>query len=419
MANSPKDPQPPFSLECYHVSEKYGFILPDPLAELPPYYKPWMEIAHCITDLINSRTLRKRILQMPQLDSTFLQTHRELRLAHLALSIMTAGYVWQEGEKGTMKVLPQNLAIPFWEVSQRLGLPPILTHADGVLANWKKIDPEGPFDIENLELLLTLPGGASVKGFFLVTLMVEKAAVPGLKAIPLVINGMRCGDVSMVTKALEDIAQALNNMMEALKLMHKYVDPVVFYGTMRIFLSGWKDNTSLVDGLVYEGVQAEPMQFSGGSAAESSLLHCFDELLGVSHESESGAFLLRMRDYMPPDHKRLIEDISSCPSLRQFVLHWGSAHLSTAFKRCVTELAALRSYHIKVVSRYVTVQAARARQLRLQGEEDKTNALGKAPKALEERGTGGTGIMSFLKSVRDQTKKISLNPPKADPSPNN
>lgn len=112
---------------------------------------------------------------MPLLSSQFLQKHRELRLAHLALSMMTMGYTWQEGEKDTVEVplchsaltfvistfhdlccfavynlyysssqkLPHNLAVPFWEVSQRLGLPPILTHADAALANWRKKDPQG------------------------------------------------------------------------------------------------------------------------------------------------------------------------------------------------------------------------------------------------------------------------------------
>lgn len=42
------------------------------------------------------------------------------------------------------------------------------------------------------------------------------------------------------------------------------------------------------NGLVYEGVQTEPLEYSGGSAAQSSLLHCFDELLGVKHEGKSG-----------------------------------------------------------------------------------------------------------------------------------
>lgn len=107
--------------------------------------------------------------QMPLLSSNFLQKHKELRLAHLALSMMTMGYVWEEGEKDTVevtncllvflflfllppvfcflsysfKILPRSLAVPYWEVSQRLGLPPIITHADAVLANWKRKDPDG------------------------------------------------------------------------------------------------------------------------------------------------------------------------------------------------------------------------------------------------------------------------------------
>lgn len=39
------------------------------------------------------------------------------------------------------QVLPKALALPFWLVSRRLGLPPILTYADSVLANWKLKDP--------------------------------------------------------------------------------------------------------------------------------------------------------------------------------------------------------------------------------------------------------------------------------------
>lgn len=50
----------------------------------------------------------------------------------------------------------------------------------------------------------------------------------------------------------------------------------------------WKDNPLMPEGLVYEGVHEKPMEFSGGSAAQSSILHCFDELLGVQHEGNSG-----------------------------------------------------------------------------------------------------------------------------------
>ncbi|KAK5871572.1 hypothetical protein PBY51_004448 [Eleginops maclovinus] len=408
MAAPESDSECLFSLEPYHVSEELGFILPDPLEELPPYYQPWMDIALQVPELVHSHKLRLHINQMPLLSSQSLQKHSELRLAHLALSAMTMGYVWQEGENDTVEVLPHNLAVPYWEVSQRLGLPPILTHADAVLANWKKNDPDGPFDMENLELLVSLPGGDNVRGFFMVTLLVELAAVPALRNIPTVINGVRCGDTEAVARALEEISESMQDMTDALKLMHDYVDPSVFYGIMRIYLSGWKDNPSMPKGIVYEGVQEEPMEYSGGSAAQSSLLHCFDELLGVKHEEKSGAFLTRMRNYMPPGHKQLIHDISLQLSLKAFVQHQASQRLNEAFQHCVQKLLALRSYHISVVSRYITVPAARARQLRNQSQESEQDMISRAPTALEERGTGGSGIMSFLKTVRNQTKDTLL-----------
>ncbi|XP_032372919.1 indoleamine 2,3-dioxygenase 1 isoform X1 [Etheostoma spectabile] len=408
MASPDSDSKALFSLDSYHVSEELGFILKDPLEELPPYYQPWMDIARRVPELVDSHELRFHVNEMPLLSCQFLQKHRELRLAHLALSVLTMGYAWQEGESNTVQMLPHNLAVPFWEVSQRLGLPPILTHADAVLANWKKKDPQGPFDMENLELLFRLPGGDSVKGFFMVTLLVELAAVPALRNIPVVINGVRCGDAEAAASALDAVCQALQDMTDALKLMQVYVEPSVFYGIMRIYLSGWKDNPCMPKGLVYEGVRAEPMEFSGGSAAQSSLLHCFDELLGVEHQATSGAFLTRMRDYMPPAHRQLIQDISSQPPLKTFVQQQAGERLHQAFQRCVTKLLALRSYHINVVSRFISVPAARARQLRHQRRELEAEMVSRAPAALEERGTGGSGIMTFLKTVRDQTKDALL-----------
>lgn len=45
---------------------------------------------------------------MPLLETDLLQSHRELRLAHLALGIITMGYVWQEGEEDKIKVTQWN-----------------------------------------------------------------------------------------------------------------------------------------------------------------------------------------------------------------------------------------------------------------------------------------------------------------------
>ncbi|NXT09245.1 I23O2 dioxygenase, partial [Prunella fulvescens] len=391
-----EEPPLPLALPRFQVSEEFGFLLPNPLTELPAPYGPWMDIAHQLPQLITSHQLRSRVHQMPQLSTQHLRGREELHLAHLVLSFITMGYVWQEGEEGTVQVLPRNLAVPYWEVSQALGLPPILSHADFVLANWRRKDPNG-----NLDTILTLPGGESLRGFILVTLLVEKAAVPGIKAIPRALGAILQRDEETLLRALQELAGAIEAMSEALRRMHDHVDPEVFYSVIRIFLSGWKDNPAMAQGLIYQGVSPEPMAFSGGSAAQSTVLHAFDELLGICHHQDSAAFLLRMREYMPPAHRAFVEEIRGAASLRQLVLRSGDARLRAAFNRCVSSLADFRSYHIAIVTKYIAVAAAKAKARRA----EPGSSAGKAPSALEDKGTGGSHIFSFLKSIRDTTRE--------------
>ncbi|NWY39974.1 I23O2 dioxygenase, partial [Sylvia atricapilla] len=403
-----EEPPLPLALARFQVSEEFGFLLPDPLTELPEPYSPWMDIAHELPQLIMSHQLRSRVHQMPQLSTQHLRGREQLHLAHLALSFITMGYIWQEGEEGTVQVLPRNLAVPYWEVSQALGLPPILSHADFVLANWRRKDPHGyhPQSLaplcRNLDTIITLPGGESLRGFILVTLLVEKAAVPGIKAISQALGAVLQGDGDTLHRALEELAGAIEAMSTALRRMHDYVDPEVFYSVIRIFLSGWKDNPAMPHGLVYEGVSPEPLAFSGGSAAQSTVLHAFDELLGICHRQDTAAFLHRMRDYMPPAHRAFVERIRGAASLKQHVLCSGDARLRLAFNRCVSALTDFRSYHITIVTKYIATAAAKARARRAEA------GARPAPSALEDKGTGGSHIFTFLKSIRDTTREGML-----------
>ncbi|XP_043932966.1 indoleamine 2,3-dioxygenase 2-like [Protopterus annectens] len=391
-----------FNLEMFHVSEDHGFLLPNPLKELPGYYQPWMEIALHLHDLIENHKLQSEVNKLPLLRIQHLNGHRQLRLAHLMLSCITMGYVWQEGEHNAAKVLPKNLAVPYYEVSKALGLPPVLVHADNVLANWKKKDPTGPFELKNLDTIVSLPGGESADNFFIVTALVEKAAIPGIKAVKDGINALLQGNDDVLVRALQDLAASIADMKNALKIMHDHVNPRIFYGIIRLFLSGWKDNPAIPDGLLYEEVSQEPLQYSGGSAAQSTTLQCFDEFLGVVHTKECADFLNRMRDYMPPSHKAFIQEVHALSSVRAYIMSAGNVKLTTAYNLCITALKELRNYHISMVTRYIIVAAANVKADKV-SQNHGTN-LQKTNSVLEERGTGGTGIMCFLKSVRDTTK---------------
>ena len=104
---------------------------------------------------------------------------------------------------------------------------------------------------------------------------------------------------------------------------------------------------------------------------------------------------------MPPSHKAFLEDLHSAPSLRDYVLASGPGSCLTAYNQCVEALVELRSYHINVVARYIISAAAKARSrmpTRLSAD------------VSEDRGTGGTAVLSFLKSVRDKTVEALLSP---------
>lgn len=124
----------------------------------------------------------------------------------------------------------------------------------------------------------------------------------------------------------------------------------------------------------------------------------FIDLLYLSFCLE--AFLVRMRDYMPPAHRQLIEGLSGGPSLRDFIMSCSSPDLCQGYNSCVSALVDLRNYHLSTVAKYVIVAANQAR----------TNGcpLRGLCTALDSTGTGGSNIMGFLKSVRNDTLKALI-----------
>ncbi|XP_042535392.1 indoleamine 2,3-dioxygenase 1 [Dipodomys spectabilis] len=387
------------SLEKYHIKEDIGFALEHPLEELPDEYDAWMFIGKNLPTLIANGHLRAEVEKLPMLSVDGLQGHKLQRLAHLVLGCITMAYVWGKGDGDIKKVLPRNIAVPYCKLSESLGLPPILVYADCVLANWKKKDPRGPMTYENMDILFAFPGGDCSKGFFLVSLLVEIAASPAIKEIPKIIKAVICEDQETSKMALLHICSCLKEARKVFEEIRKYVNANQFFNVLRIYLSGWKGNPKLSEGLLYEGVWDTPKKFAGGSAAQSSIFQSLDILLGVE-QSASGEsadkFLQEMRTYMPPAHQAFLHHLETCPSLRKFVISSHNADLQEAYNSCVQALVSLRSYHLTIVEKYILTPA-----------RDQANASKESPDS-ESRGTGGTDLKSFLMAVRNTTQKALL-----------
>ena len=81
---------------------------------------------------------RDPLRQLPVLKTDKLTTDDELRRAHLLLCLFAHAYVW--GGIQPMDHIPEGIAKPLCEVSDRLGIPPILGHPSIVLYNWRRLD---------------------------------------------------------------------------------------------------------------------------------------------------------------------------------------------------------------------------------------------------------------------------------------
>ncbi|KAI8509981.1 Indoleamine 2,3-dioxygenase 2 [Branchiostoma belcheri] len=285
--------------------------------------------------------------------------------------------------------LPCCIAVPWYHVSEHLGVTPIISHHCVSLANWKKRDPKGPLELDNLQIMYHITCPRDFAWFAIIPLAVEMDFIPGLPLLVQAQKGVAEDNHKLTKDALTAMIPVLKKINQTLGRTREQCDPEVFYNGFRYFLSGWKDNAALPRGLIYQGVREEPFQFSGGSAAQVATLQCLDELLGIKHNSSEAAFLMRMRDYMLRDHRNFIAAVGKGPSVRNFVSNSDDQELRTAYNTCVSLLKDFRSMHIKVVTSFIVIPSKKAKGHKAEG--------------LSSKGTGGTGLLSFLKSVRDTT----------------
>ena len=359
---------------AFDIDPVTGFLpSPDPQRRLPASFEPWDALGAELPALLLAGQLRRQVQSLEVLDSNWLQGKAQLERAMLLLTTLSSAYVWGEPEPASR--LPQGLAIPLWRVAERLGRKPIINHGSNVLSNWRRLDPGGPIELENLAMLQGFLTSSDEAWFVLVTVAVE---AHGAAALPQLVRAQQAvvdGDANTVLDGLERIAAIIGRITGTLERMYEKCDPHVFYRSIRPFVAGWNP-----PGLIYEGVSETPVMLAGGSAAQSSLVQALDAGLGVQHRSpDSQPFLLEMRHYMPPMHKAFIEALERGPNLRTFVQ--GRSDLLEGYNACVERLSGFRRAHIEIAVRYITHQASGA-----------------------ARGTGGTDFTRFLGVARKETE---------------
>lgn len=485
----------------FDVDVRSGFLPPDPpVARLPEVCGRWEEIfdwAKAIPLQVGgqlgsskekeARSWRAAVRNTEVIHIDILGNDvRLLRRANLVLSFLAHMYIhsqpdvgqfakegkeekvlqkrwlsWRNGDDDKLReeelsgryvsTIPRAIAVPLYESSKALGLPPVVTYASTVLWNWGLIDPAKGMKPDNMRIMELFTQTPSEHHFFYTSLMIEYHGVRALSLMRDALNeAFAADDIAMlrISDYLNELAQVIDQLRKVLADVRAGCDPSVFYKDIRLWFRAGDSTFSgkgaeRTNGWRFEGVDDPAYQralWTGPSAGQSTLIHAIDLFLDVDHShakrrhanpelhveerTGDGTFMQRMKQYMPRMHREFLEHLGTESAaevvlspkrdgddnqeatnhpVRALVMQclWeGDDHpLVAAYDTAVSSLRRLRDEHMRVAVHYIVKQAKQS--------HTPTSAPGQQENATF-KGTGGTDLVSFLKDCRSNTQNTLL-----------
>ena len=221
----------------------------------------------------------------------------------------------------------------------------------------------------------------------------------------------------------------------------------------KIYPGGSAAQSALIHALdVFMGVQhfptaATPSQKSSNIDLTNNQSNNESEEDVMNKKEKEGKrinFLKDMRYHMPREFRRFLRDLENAPQLSAFLAAAKSQFVASnstnpsteendqvenakleraidgaveMFNKCVDAMKRFRDLHIQIVTRYIVVQARRAQAAEQEDTQplhpsaspsNRKEELTSLSLKNENRGTGGTDLMPFLKQSRDETAAAAL-----------
>jgi indoleamine 2,3-dioxygenase len=381
------------SIAAPELNHERGFLpVQDPLIQLPKEFDAWEALAQRLPKLLVSDQVQRRIVDLPRFPLEAINDHRERERAMLLLSYLGHAYVW--GGPRPALVLPSRLAVPWHQVAESLGRPPVLSYSSYALHNYFRFDESREIECGNLGLIQNFLGGIDEEWFILIHVEIVRMAATAISCLDACINAAEAGEAEQLEVLLSQVESSLRSMHATLSRMPEWCEPFIYYHRVRPYIHGWKNHPDIPEGVIYEGVEAyggRPQKFRGETGAQSAIVPALDAMLGVRHNEDMlSVYLQEMRTYMPPAHRAFIELLERRPPVRAFIQQAGRRALTSVFNACVDALEDFRSLHFEYAAAYIFQQA----------QTDPKN-----PHAV---GTGGTPFTEYLKKHRDETGQNRL-----------
>ena len=352
------------------------------------------EIANELPKLLLTNNVQNKInkLKVNELSVDILlknKSEKEINLAMSHLSFIAHAFMW--GGNKPEKILPEVISKPWVKLSKYLGRPPILSYASYCLDNWYKVNQKEPISLDNVALINNFLGGVDEDWFVTIHVCIEDAAGDAIDAGYKLSRLNESNNVDDFNTNLKKILTSLKNVNNIFSKMPEKCDPYIYYHRVRPYIFGTKDNPDLKKGLIYENqFNNKPQFYRGETGAQSSIIPFLDGALGIYHSNDNlRHYLNEMRDYMPPKHRKMIEDVEKRSKAKDLISQ--SKKLMNVYNNCLEEIRKFRAMHLEYAATYIHKQA------------QVHNTFGTGGSTI--KGTGGTPFMKYLKKHRDETQK--------------
>jgi indoleamine 2,3-dioxygenase len=359
----------------------------DPLTRFPynSEFSALDEIGRDLPSLLQDHSFRRyaRSLEIPLWPEGRVQANDlpQIQLYYLRVGFLASAYINQVGEEPS-RVLPANLAVPLCGACKLLNRPPILSYDGYALYNWKRFQPNQPIALGNIDTIQNFVHLYDEHWFILVHVEIEATAARILDAVATAQAALAANAPSLVDGAVEKIAGAVTDQVRVLRRIPEKMSPALYYKTFRPYIRFFEDveyEAEVPGGRVAAGSAARlRMNFRGETGAQSSIMPLLVAFMKIPHRpSMLTNHLIDMRNYMPAEHRRLLEMVESMPSVRRFASKQN-------YNAVLDAMAEFRSVHYGWAQEYIN-----------QWTDD-------------PRGTGGTPYMKWLKQLIDETLAFKI-----------
>ena len=208
------------------------------------------------------------------------------------------------------RILPSQLSEPFVLVSEKLDVYPFLDyHYAYSLGNYVKIDSSKGYEWENLAMAAKFSGMDDERGFIMLHVDINQHS-PQL--VGSILDFLKSKDNYGVNQSLNNCLSSMKSINERRQIMWQ-ASRWKHYNDFRVFIMGIKGNDEIFgDGVIYEGVSEEPVQYRGQTGAQDNIIPTADIFTGVIDyypQNDLTKYLLDLRSYRPKCIQNFLSDL--------------------------------------------------------------------------------------------------------------